>query len=173
MFQFICWSHYCYFTQFSISQQFKRWKIKIQHRVNLNGSSTWVAIKIQMKYQTLPKFPHFLIFLGWKTKRSNEKMYERKKALLHWNYKQKKKLREEEVGKKNKCKLNTSRKTKKKRNKHRKEIEKHTHNLLVLMEMTPGCVLRDLNLLHVVIRLVVIRFICFLFAAAFCIFIVN
>lgn len=28
---------------------------------NLNGSNAWVAIKIEMKYQTLPKFPHLII----------------------------------------------------------------------------------------------------------------
>lgn len=32
-----------------------------QHRIeiNLNGSSAWVAIKLQMKYQTQPKIPTF------------------------------------------------------------------------------------------------------------------
>lgn len=27
-------------------------------KVNLNGSSAWVAIKLQLKYQKQPKFPH-------------------------------------------------------------------------------------------------------------------
>lgn len=30
-----------------------------QFEINLNGSSAWVAIKLQMKYQTQPKIPTF------------------------------------------------------------------------------------------------------------------
>lgn len=31
-----------------------------QMQANLNGSCAWVAIKIQMIYQTQPKFPHLI-----------------------------------------------------------------------------------------------------------------
>lgn len=48
-------------------------------QANLNGSCAWVAIKIQMIYQTQPKFPH-LISTPNQLKRNEQRMQNKRQV---------------------------------------------------------------------------------------------
>lgn len=50
-----------------------------QMQANLNGSCAWVAIKIQMIYQTQPKFPH-LISTPNQLKRNEQRMQNKRQV---------------------------------------------------------------------------------------------
>lgn len=67
------------FVYFIEKEKNKNTEALKQMQANLNGSCAWVAIKIQMIYQTQPKFPH-LISTPNQLKRNEQRMQNKRQV---------------------------------------------------------------------------------------------